>query len=231
MSIVADFTIPASQFALGETLTAVPEANVEFERIVTHSQEWVMPFLWVRGDDLDAFDEALRADSSVESATLTDDFGDVVLYQLKWSDAVTETINAIFDRAGTLIEASGSAESWDITVRFDDHSSVSDLQDHFEEGDLDFTLRRLYEPTEPRHPEYRLTPDQRQTLVLAVEQGYFDVPRRVKVAELADELELSSTSVSERLRRGTRNLVDDALTVGSGGEGADGRGARGHEAE
>lgn len=39
VSIVADFSVPSNQFALGATLESVPDADVEFERIVTHSQE------------------------------------------------------------------------------------------------------------------------------------------------------------------------------------------------
>jgi hypothetical protein len=39
MSVVGEFTVPANQFVLGETLQAVPSVTVEFERVVTHSQE------------------------------------------------------------------------------------------------------------------------------------------------------------------------------------------------
>lgn len=49
--------------------------------------------------------------------------------------------------------------------------------------------------------------------MLASERGYFDVPRVVTVDELADDLGVSTTSVSERLRRGIDNLVDNTLRV------------------
>lgn len=39
MTIVAELTIPAAQFALGETLTSQTDVDVEFERVVTHSQD------------------------------------------------------------------------------------------------------------------------------------------------------------------------------------------------
>lgn len=214
MSIVANFTVPSDQFALDSTLEAVPGASVEFERIVTHSQEWVMPFLWVESRNLDAFHREIRDDPTVKDATVTDEFEQVVLYRILWAEEIKRIVNAIFDRDGTLVEAVGSATSWEITVRFEDHDSLSELQSHFEECGPDFALQRLYTPTEPRQPEFRLTPEQRETLVLASERGYFDVPQQVTVGELADELEVSPTSASERLRRGMGNLVENTLTVG-----------------
>ncbi|PSP46221.1 bacterio-opsin activator, partial [Halobacteriales archaeon QH_1_68_42] len=47
MSVIAELRIRTSEFALGQTLEATPDVRVEFERVVTHSQEWIMPFLWV----------------------------------------------------------------------------------------------------------------------------------------------------------------------------------------
>ena len=52
---------------------------------------------------------------------------------------------------------------------------------------------------------------QAETLRLALETGYFDVPRDVTLQDLADELGVSDQTVSERLRRGIATVVDDAL--------------------
>ncbi|MFB6197334.1 MAG: bacterio-opsin activator domain-containing protein, partial [Halobacteriaceae archaeon] len=117
MSVIADFTVPVDRFALKDTLPEVPTVKVEFERVVSHSQKWVLPFLWVYGDDLQTFDERTRRDSTVVSATVTDEFSNARLYDIQWSARIKAIINSIFDRDGTLVEASGSADSWDISVR------------------------------------------------------------------------------------------------------------------
>lgn len=52
-----------------------------------------------------------------------------------------------------------------------------------------------------------LTPTQRQLLDLAVERGYFDVPRQVTAAELGEELGVSASAVSDRLRRVESNVL------------------------
>lgn len=106
MSVVAELSVPTGRFVLEDTLWAAPGVNVEFERVVTHSQEWVMPFLWVSGDGLDAFDRAIHGDETVADATVTDEFSregyqSVALYRVQWSESVERTVNVIFDRRGT----------------------------------------------------------------------------------------------------------------------------------
>lgn len=61
------------------------------------------------------------------------------------------------------------------------------------------------------HPELVLTPTQRETLETAYEHGYFDDPRNATVAELANQLEVSASAVSGRLRRGTKALLEDTV--------------------
>lgn len=53
-----------------------------------------------------------------------------------------------------------------------------------------------------------LPPEQRETLVAAVEQGYFETPRAVTLDELADEVGAPRSTVSYRLRRATAALAE-----------------------
>lgn len=58
-----------------------------------------------------------------------------------------------------------------------------------------------------------LPEEQRETLELAVERGYFEEPRAVSVEELATELDVPRSTVSYRLRRATAALTE-AYTEG-----------------
>lgn len=213
MSVVADLGVPAGDFALRDALAAAPEVTVEFERVVTHSQEWIMPFLWASGEDLDRFDRAMHDDGTVARVSLANDFGQIRLYQIRWSDDVKGIVNTIFDREGTLVEAVARENRWELKVRFGSHAGLSTLQSHFERADVAFTVQRVYTPSQPRQPEFDVTPGQRSALVGALEGGYFDVPRGTTMSDLADELDVSTNALSERLRRGTANLVRTTLTV------------------
>jgi predicted DNA binding protein len=49
--------------------------------------------------------------------------------------------------------------------------------------------------------------EQRETLLLAVERGYFETPREATLDELAAELDEPRSTVSYRLRRATAELA------------------------
>lgn len=73
-------------------------------------------------------------------------------------------------------------------------------------------MDRIYHRIESgQEPEFGLTASQWKTLALAVERGYYDIPRRCTTAELADELDISAQAVTERLRRGITNLTRHTL--------------------
>lgn len=73
-----------------------------------------------------------------------------------------------------------------------------------------FTLRRLSREGDDG-PADGLTDRQREALLAAREMGYFEVPRRASLGEVADELGITASSLSERLRRAQDCLVERAV--------------------
>ncbi|MHB9287783.1 helix-turn-helix domain-containing protein [Halobacteriales archaeon Cl-PHB] len=63
------------------------------------------------------------------------------------------------------------------------------------------------EADEPVGPGYMLTPAQEESLRVAVEMGYFDLPREVTASEVADEMGISKSAFLERLRRAQGSLL------------------------
>ena len=56
-----------------------------------------------------------------------------------------------------------------------------------------------------------LTPKQWEALELAYEAGYYDQPRSVDLQTLADELAISKSAVSQRLRAAEGTIVEGVL--------------------
>jgi DNA-binding CsgD family transcriptional regulator len=92
---------------------------------------------------------------------------------------------------------------------------VSGLPDH-----LSVSVDRLGE-----YDAYReslataLTSRQREVLAVARERGYYEIPRRTSVREIADELGCSKSTVSNHLRKAESRLValyDDRSTTAGG---------------
>lgn len=58
-----------------------------------------------------------------------------------------------------------------------------------------------------------VTAKQRQALELAHERGYYDRPRETDLSELAAELGISKSAVSQRLRAAEATIVDAVVTA------------------
>lgn len=61
--------------------------------------------------------------------------------------------------------------------------------------------------------QFGVTDPQREVLLLALERGYYTVPRNASLSDLAGDLGISSQAASERLRRGTQTLVANTLAA------------------
>lgn len=211
--LIATFLIPPEALALERALRDFPEMEVEAERIAAHSTRWVMPCLWVAEADFDSVDDALANDPTVANVVETEEFADEKYYNLEWSDAVKERVDLFLDMEASILDASATAAGWKVRVRFASREQFDVFREYFDEHDHSFELLDLTEPGAPRQSYGELTPDQRNALVVAVERGYYRVPREVSARELAEELGISHQALSERLRRGMENLVHSTLVT------------------
>jgi predicted DNA binding protein len=215
MSIVAEFTIDAEQFLLGRVLRAGGGMDIEIERVVPASKR-VMPYVWVSGGDRAAFEESVRGTDEVRELLHLDTIGTRSLYRIAWDETVESLIYGMVETDATILEAHGR-DNWLFRIRFNDHASLSAFSDYCDRHDIRLDVRRVHDlsAAELNDRPLDLTPEQRETIELALERGYFEVPRRATLSDLAGELGVSQQAVSERLRRGTnkvmRALVDGTL--------------------
>ncbi|XVH32115.1 helix-turn-helix domain-containing protein [Haloferacaceae archaeon DSL9] len=215
MSITLEVSIDAENFALGRTLREMPHATGEIERLATHSREWVMPFLWVENCDFSAFESTMRRDPTVEAVDLIDADSATGVFSVHWSSDVQELIDAIVDQHGIMLKAAFRDRAWHLKLRFIDEPQLREFKSYFDQRGAPFEIRRLHRNPKLKQLEFDLTPAQYEVLVTGLERGYFEVPRRTQISELADELGISTNSVSQRLRRATAALVESTLTARS----------------
>ncbi|MFP4695916.1 helix-turn-helix domain-containing protein [Thiohalospira sp.] len=63
----------------------------------------------------------------------------------------------------------------------------------------------------PGGHRFGLSQEQREALLLGLRRGYFDTPSDATLAEIADELGISQQATSDRIRRGTKRVLAEAL--------------------
>lgn len=216
MSLIAEFTVPAEQFVLYETLCEVPEMIVEIERVIAHEPDRLMPYFWTSNGDNQKFEAAAENDPSVEGLTKLDELDGAVLYRANWVQGVEAVVHAYTKTGAVLIDATGRNDQWELQLRFDTEDDVIRFKSYLDESDLSMDLDRLYQPSRPTSESSpTLTETQRETIRAGLRSGYYEIPRETKPSELAEEFGISPQALSKRFRRAHRALAENALTVTS----------------
>lgn len=220
MSTIAELTIPADEFALRRTLENLPELEVEVERVVAYDPGHVMPYVWFSGPDeetLTALDDELTEDSSVDSVELLTDLEDERLYRMDWVEDVTFFLHMLTEEEATILHATGEQAQWQLRILFPERDSLSRTYEFATDQGFTVDIQKIHELDDDRYGRYGLTDAQHETLVQALDRGYYQIPREVDMEELSNELGISHQALSERLRRAHRALVEDAISLGPDG--------------
>jgi len=209
VTTITDVRVPAGQFPLGRILQEYPDVEIELERIVPTREE-IIPLFWIESGNERAVEETLRTDPLVEAITQLTRTPDRILYSVNWSPEVDALVRTMVDLGVDVLTAEGTSNFWEFRLQFTDREQLGKFRRNCQEQDIDIELLRVYNPQMP--PESGpLTPEQRDALNTAYEEGYWDVPRMTTQKELAELIGISDNSMSQRLRRGTKVAVAELL--------------------
>lgn len=207
MSTVADFTVPAEAFALGEVLRGLPGVTVELERVVP-TKEAMVPYFWVYGGADEEVMDAFATHPDVASIKIVDRVGSGLLLRVDWQPTAEGVLSAFRDIDLVLLSARGNETEWTFEVRAQDRSALTEFQAYCAERDIPISITRLLTLSELPAGDASLTDAQREALVAAYEAGYFDSPREATLSEVAEGIGISRQALADRLRRGHRTLLE-----------------------
>jgi hypothetical protein len=214
MTLRADVRIDTSQLLLGHAVEALPELDL---RVEPQSTTEVVFFSAQSPRGAGLLDEF---EGVIEGVDTVDDFRQLM-------DGDTDRVYAVgVDLDRPLLEdvaadlginvvssrsPSGSSE-WTLELEVPDREALRAFRSFCEDSGIGFETRRLFYPDPSREtPEFGLSESQHETLLVALESGYFDVPRAVSQRELAEKLDASPTAVSQRLRRAVATLLRNSI--------------------
>ncbi|WP_293027548.1 helix-turn-helix domain-containing protein [Natronococcus sp.] len=201
MSVITEIRVPPDDFELGQILSLEHASAVELETLVPSGGATV-PLFWVYEPVENGFLDTVERYPTVNSVTEMDVFEDRTLFKLDWDATQDHLFECVLENDGQILGATGSAEGWNFEIRFSDREGLSQCQDCCEDARISLKITRIYNPTDPEAgPWYGLSEPQREALTLAVQMGYYDIPRGCTTAELANEFGISDQAVTERLRR------------------------------
>ena len=219
MATIVKGSLPADEFALRESLSALPDVEFEVEQIVESGDDAVMPLLWVREADPEAIGEAFEADPSVRDPSLLVNIGGEQLYRMEWVGQVDMVLQMLTNSQATVTDAYGVDETWYLRVLYPNRDSLSATIDYCTDNGLTFDVQTIRELEGEPAGRYGLSEGQYEALTEAAKRGFYEVPRDITLNELADELDTSHQALSERVRCGTLALIEDTLLIGPQSDG------------
>jgi len=205
--IRAHVHVDSPDLTLSHTRQEVPEMRFE----VAYQAIPDVVFLTVEGQDFETFETVLQADGTVAGFQLQSDYDDHRVYKLTLAMDRKLFSQAAADIGISVLETTSEPgdSGWTFELICPTREALSELKSFCSAGDLEFKVERLFysEGNESGGDDFGLTETQLETLLLAYESGYFEVPRQVSQQELADQLDSSPTAVSQRIRRAVTNLI------------------------
>ena len=191
---------------------AVPDGSFSIQRL--HGADGgCRAVVWVDVADRDAVESALAADETAGAVTHVGPEADGHWYIVTTDDAPLSAMNhGLLTASGMLVRADLEDE-WVIQARFPDRSALLTFREDLVAEGFDVEVQRMREDEDEASTQFGVTDPQREVLLLALERGYYTVPRNASLSDLAGDLGISSQAASERLRRGTQTLVANTLAA------------------
>lgn len=169
-------------------------------------------FFWIEASDFDVVEKTLEEDHTVADFSVITETGDRQMYRIGYSDEAKLITPTITDIGGITRESRSYSDGWKLHVQLKDHDALSALYEYTRAEDIRLELLELRQKEKrDDRVDFGLTESQREALVGAFVQGYYDEPRETSLEELASFFGISQTAVSGRLKRGSARLIEEVL--------------------
>lgn len=196
---------------LRRTVDAV--SRIDVEEIYQSETGATKLICWAYGDSLDDVDAALDDDETIREYSLLEESDGRRLYSVTLSEQGQEHLTyptaAEYDIGFHEITVVNVTK---IRARVPTREALFAYRDVCREKDIPFRIKRLFRESNPSGDRYGITDSQLEALLVALEEGYFDVPRGTTLSAVAEQLDISAQALSARLRRGQTNLLQNTVS-------------------
>lgn len=211
MSVQAAVSVPARDFLLGETLNDGADVQLRVN-VVIPTGEAAIPYLWVSNIPADQVERTLGSDPDVRVVDVVERNGDIALAKVRWRSVTAQLLELLVESNAILAEALGNEGSWSLSLRFPDQEELAEFYQRCTDRGITMTVESVDTNSwDGGRSTLPLTDLQKEALRTAFETGYFEVPRDGTLVDLAEELGVSDSAVSQRLRRGIASLVESTV--------------------
>lgn len=210
MSLTAEFRLHSPRLPLIDVAEAVPDLTIRLESTEQPQTGPTVFFIRVTGPSFDGIADALTESTSVREHFLISEVESIRIYQVILTGPHPESIdNRIFYK--TFPESvTITSDGWYIKQQFANRDEFISYRKFWRGMDMDFSFRldRLYDSHSTDAELIGVSDKQREALLTAYEMGYFSVPQRVSLDDVAAALDISRSALAERLHRAETHLIE-----------------------
>jgi len=221
MSTIAEIQFAHEEGALAYTLGELPDVDTKILRETSTGPDQSEDF--VRFDNAEPAEirPVLETDPTVSSASVLSDSDDSQIWRIEFTDEAKLLNPLVTSEDGFVLQARGTTVTdgqwgWHERWLLPDHSALHTIWEQAREVGFEFEILQFH-PWDGVLAEHttakRLTDQQRRTLGLAYENGYFEEPRKADLEELANELGVTPSAASGRLKRGMKLFIEETFML------------------
>lgn len=210
--IVAEVSLSGSDLLLSSTLRATPDNTVRTEYMTGTTPKYL--FISVFGETFDEFERALQRDHTVADPVLVETYDGRRVYRLEPISSVKLIAPRCPELDARILDVESNDGGWTVRMQIPTREALVAFREYCLENDVTFRVNQLGNAADREDMDVvGLTEKQKRLLRMAFECGYYEIPRRISQNELARKLDISTSAISQRLRRDTEQLIGSTLAV------------------
>jgi predicted DNA binding protein len=127
--------------------------------------------------------------------------------------------SAVTEHGGFALDAQQHDGGWVERWQLPDRESFQSVWQYALDRSFQFDIIKINQiPDSSGSNMFGMTDKQRETIAYAYNNGYFGDPSEITLEEIADDLGISTTAVSGRIRRGIEKMVESTIPEADGQE-------------
>jgi len=209
MTVIAKVHFSHPDMALAGVIRSLPDAGIQVLQDVSTDPVHGKHFFTTEASDTEAFERHLADDHTVSSYRQVADYENQPVYSVEFTDETILLGPTVVGHSGFALEAFQYKEGWVERWQLPDRESLQSVWQFAADRSFEFDILELYRMSyDERSASTALTEKQREALATAYTMGYFEHPQQTDLGAIADELGISTSAASGRIRRGIGSLIE-----------------------
>ncbi|MFH5801138.1 helix-turn-helix domain-containing protein [Haladaptatus sp. CMAA 1911] len=208
MSLTAEFKLQSPQLPLTDVAATAPDLRFQLESAEQPRSGPVVFFIRVTGSSFNGVETALDESASVRESVLISEISSIRMYQIISDSPRPAFLDTLWFQKTFPESVVISPDGWRVKQQFTNRDEFTAYREFWCSIGFSFHLDRLYNAQTPDSELIGLSNKQREALLTAYEKGYFAVPQQTSLDDIAEILDISRSSLAERLHRAQAHLIE-----------------------